>query len=54
MVETSQKPKVKGAAYYPHRAQELAGSEKAFVAIVSRNVDGYWSSGDESEGKYGR
>lgn len=42
-------PKVKDFAYYARRAQELAESGKAFVATVSRNVDRYWSYGDNMD-----
>lgn len=48
------KPKVMDFAYYDRKAQELAASEKAFVSIVSLNVDGYWSSVDKKEYDGGR
>ena len=54
LVETSQKPKVKDYTFNARRAQELTTSEKAFITIVSRNVEGYWSSADDDEVRTGR
>ena len=42
---------MKDSACYTHRAKELVESEKAFVTIVSRNVDGYLLTRDVSEEK---
>lgn len=32
------KPKIKDSTYYDRSVQELAKSEKGFIAIISRNV----------------
>ena len=40
---------VKDSAYYAQKAQELAESEKSFVTTVSRDMERYWSSGDDDE-----
>ena len=48
------KPKIKESAYYAHSAQEIATSEKDFIITVSRDVDGYWSFGDEDDVSSGR
>ena len=32
----------------------MAESEKAFVTTVSRDVEGYWSSGDDDDMNNGR
>ena len=34
--------------------KKLPESKKAFMSTTSRNVDGYWSSGDEDEINLGR
>ena len=47
--DITQKPKIKVSTYYARKAQEMAESEKAFVTIVSRDVEGYWSSGDDDD-----
>ncbi|XP_052621758.1 uncharacterized protein LOC128127334 [Lactuca sativa] len=49
LADAPQKPKIKDSAYYVRKAQELAESEKAFVTTVSRDVEGYWSSGDDDD-----
>ncbi|XP_052622501.1 uncharacterized protein LOC128127835 [Lactuca sativa] len=49
LVDAPQKPTVKDSAYYVRKAQETAESEKAFVTIVSRDIEGYWSSGDDED-----
>nr|KAJ0197101.1 hypothetical protein LSAT_V11C700370380 [Lactuca sativa] len=54
MAKAIQKPKIKDSAYYACRAQEMAASEKVFITTVTRDVEGYWSSGDEDEVSTGR
>ena len=49
LAEDPQKPKIKDSTYYARRAQEMAESEKAFVTTLLRDVEGYWSSGDDDD-----
>ena len=51
---TFHKKKIKDSFYYAQKAQEMAENEKAFVTTVSRNVEGYWSPGDDDDMTTGR
>ncbi|KAL4573036.1 hypothetical protein LXL04_019829 [Taraxacum kok-saghyz] len=48
-MDRQSKPKIKNSVYYIKKAMDIAEAEKEFVVTTQRDLDGYWSPGDESE-----